>query len=293
MHKAIRLVSFKTFSRRMFLFPAIAGFILSSIIPANKGMAQGNLLIMPGRVVFEGTKKSQELTLANTGADTSRYIISFVQMRMKEDGSFDMITTPDSGQQFANKYLRVFPRSVTLPPNQSQVIKVQLNKPAKMEAGEYRSHLYFRASRREAALGEEPADRDSGSMAVKLTPVFGITIPAIIRNGDCSVKVNLINPSLEMVGDTMPRLQITFTRTGNISTYGDITVNHISAEGKITKVGYVKGVAVYTPNPLRRFQYNLNPTQGVDYHTGKLQILYTAPDNVKVSKIAETELILH
>ena len=36
-------------------------------------LAQGNLLITPRRVVFEGTKRSMDLNLANTGQDSATY----------------------------------------------------------------------------------------------------------------------------------------------------------------------------------------------------------------------------
>ena len=256
-------------------------------------LAQGNLLIMPRRVVFEGSKKSQELTLANTGADTAKYVVSIVQMRMKEDGSFEQITTPDSGQYFADKFFRFFPRTVTLPPKQSQVVKMQLTKPAKMASGEYRSHVYFRAVKKDVPLGDDLTRKDSTAVAVKLTPVFGITIPAIIRAGECSVKLNITDLALDMDNDTLPRLHLNFKREGNISVYGDLTVNHVSPEGKMTKVAVVRGVAVYTPNILRKFQCNLEKAPGVDYHKGKLTILYAAPEDVKAAKIAEAELPLH
>src|SRR4249920_2293167 len=64
--------------------------------------AQGNLLIFPKRVVFEGGKKTEVITLSNTGKDTAKYSISFVQIRMNEDGSFENISQPDSGQMFAD-----------------------------------------------------------------------------------------------------------------------------------------------------------------------------------------------
>ncbi|MCX6266896.1 MAG: molecular chaperone, partial [Bacteroidetes bacterium] len=252
----------------------------------------GNLLIMPRRVVFEGSRKSQELTLANTGADTAKYVVSIVQMRMKEDGSFEQITTPDSGQFFADKYFRFFPRTVNLPPNQSQVVKMQLTKSTKMASGEYRSHIYFRAVRKDNPLGEDPSQKDSLAVSVRLSPVFGITIPAIIRVGECSAKVSLSDLAFEIISDTIPRLQLNFIRSGNISVYGDIIVNYTSPEGKISRVAIVKGVAVYSPNVLRKFQCNLDKTLGVDYHSGKLTVLYTAPEDVKASKLAEAELLL-
>ena len=54
--------------------------------------AQGDLLITPRRVVFEGNKRVEELNLSNTGTDTSTYNVSFVQYRMTEDGTFQEIT---------------------------------------------------------------------------------------------------------------------------------------------------------------------------------------------------------
>src|ERR1700741_1501873 len=113
--------------------------LLGALLPAQ-GRGQGNLLLTPKRIVFQGSKKSQELNLANIGKDTARYIISFVQIRMKEDGSFEKISQPDSGQNFADANLRFFPRSVTLAPNETQTVKVQAVRTEELKEGEYRSH---------------------------------------------------------------------------------------------------------------------------------------------------------
>jgi len=69
---------------------------------------QGNLLLMPRRVVFEGAKKYEELNLANIGKDTARYVISLMHVRMKEDGSFEEIKEAGPGENFADKYIRFF-----------------------------------------------------------------------------------------------------------------------------------------------------------------------------------------
>ena len=67
---------------------------------------------------------------------------------------------PDSGQQFADKYLRFFPRRVTLAPNESQMVKLQMVKTNELQPGEYRSHLYFRAVPKEQPLGESDPKKD-------------------------------------------------------------------------------------------------------------------------------------
>lgn len=272
----------------------LSGFILLSLLTSNEVMAQGNLLIMPRRVVFEGSKKSEDITLVNTGRDTAKYVVSIVQMRMKENGSFEQITKPDSGQYFADKYLRFFPRTVTLGPNETQLVKMQLTRPEKLSPGEYRSHIYFRAIPKEKPLGEEDIRKDTSSgVSIRLNPIFGITIPVIIRVGENTTKVKLAGLSLEMVNDTLPRLKMIFKRTGNMSVYGDIAVDYISAQGKVTRVGMVKGIAVYTPITDRRFQFNLDKVAGVDWHSGKLHIVYEAPVDIKAVKLAEAELLLH
>ena len=137
----------------------VGGLILFLLLSPQYAHSQGNLLITPRRVVFEGIKKTQELNLANTGKDTAKYNVSIVQYRMKEDGSFQEITTPDEGQNFADKFIRFFPRTVTLAPNEAQVVKMQLIKTDQLKPGEYRSHVYFRAVPKQTALGAEEKAR--------------------------------------------------------------------------------------------------------------------------------------
>jgi P pilus assembly chaperone PapD len=270
----------------------LLAIIFALVLFSNKSTAQGNLLITPRRVVFEGNKQSQELTLANTGADTAKYTVSFVQYRMTEDGSFVQIEVPDEGQLFADKYLRFFPRTVTLPPNGSQVIRMQFRKMPDMQNGEYRSHVYFRAVPDEKLLGDDQANADTTSIGIKLVPIFGISIPVIIRNGDLQVKVDLTSLSLDLKSDTVPNLTITFDRSGDKSVYGDLSVMWTPSQGEPIEVGVVRGIAVYTPNKLRKFKMQLRNVPGVNYTKGKLVIKFQAPNDGKAEIYAEKELIL-
>ncbi len=254
--------------------------------------AQGNLLITPRRVVFDGSKRSIDLNLANTGHDSATYAISLIQIRMTDDGGFETITEPDPGQRFADRFIRFFPRSVTLAPNEAQVVKIQITRRSQLEEGEYRSHFYFRSVPDIKPLGEEESVRDTTTISVKLTPVFGITIPAIIRVGEPSIRVNLSDLSFELENNSEPSLEFMFNRSGNMSVYGNLAVDHISPTGNVTRVAIANGVAVYTPNTIRRFKLNLMKDSGVDYTTGKLKVFYSAPSDVKPARFAEAELIL-
>lgn len=271
-----------------FVFAGLVGF---SIL-AEDASAQGNLLITPRRAVFEGLVKSVDLNLANTGKDTATYSISLVQIRMREDGGFETITEPDPGQKFADRYIRFFPRSVTLGPNESQVVKVQLIRSGELESGEYRSHFYFRATPKTTPLGENETVKDTIAISVRITPIFGITIPVIIRVGESNAKVSISDLSAEVPASSDPVLKMVFNRSGNMSVYGDLTVDYISPQGKITRVATANGIAVYTPNTIRRFQLNLNKATGADFTSGTLRVIYSAPSDVKPVRYAEAELSL-
>lgn len=284
--------SLKPILNKSFRFSSFCILIAITYLLPFDANGQGNLLVTPRRVVFEGNKKSLDLNLANTGQDTATYAISMVQIRMNEDGSFETITEPDPGQNFADKNMRFYPRSVTLPPNEAQVVKVQLLRANDLNPGEYRSHFYFRSVPKAVALGEEEIVADTSSISVRLVPVFGITIPAIIRVGPSDTKVTISDLALEINEESNPTLSLKFNRTGNFSVYGDLTVDHVSANGITTRVGIANGIAVYTPNLIRYFQFDLNIPPDIDYNSGKLLVSFSASSDVKPEKFAEAELIL-
>jgi hypothetical protein len=87
-------------------------------------------------------------------------------------------------------------------------------------------------------------------------------------------------------------LKVNFNRTGNMSVYGDISVDYISTQGKVTRIRIAKGMALYTPNRIRHFNLLLDKNAGIDYHKGKLHIAYTTQPDAKSVRIAETELEL-
>lgn len=229
-------------------------------------------MFYPKRIVFDGSKRSQDLSIANNGNDTARYVISVIQIKMNADGSFQTITEPEPGQNFADKNFRFFPRTVILPPHEAQTVKVQLLQFGNLAQGEYRSHLYFRAEEEKKPLEKEEKDSEEKSISINLQPIYGVSIPVIIRAGKADTETKFSDVDLRFEGQDFPILRLNLNRSGNMSVYGDITVNHLSAEGKETLVSQVKGVAVYTPNPIRQFKLNLN--KNINYKEGSLHIVF-------------------
>jgi len=255
---------------KQLLSPLLLLFIL--IFSGLVTYAQGDLMIMPKRLVFEGSERSQEINLANTGSDTAVYAISFVNYIMTEKGNFEQVEAPEEGQRFAEDFLRYFPRRVTLAPNEAQTIRVQKTRTGDLEQGEYRSHMYFRAVEDQTALGAEETEESDG-ISINIKTVFGISIPIIIREGTSTTNINLTDLALDTETES-PKLSLVINRKGNMSVYGNLTATHIAPNGTQTEVGMVKGVSVYTPNEKRNFSFELRNAGELDLSQGKLEVSY-------------------
>lgn len=252
--------------------PLLLSLLFLFLFTSGNIWAQGDLMIMPKRIVFDGSQRSQEINLANTGNDTAVYAISFVNYKMTEIGDFEQVEKPEEGQQFATDFLRYFPRRVTLAPNEAQTVRVQLTRTGNLQQGEYRSHMYLRAVEDQTALGEEEAEKSEG-ISINIKTVFGISIPVIIRQGESTTAVSLTNIQLDKEGET-PTLSVSLNRNGNMSTYGNIEVQHVSPQGKKIQIGIVKGVSIYTPNSKRNFSFELRKANEVDLNNGEILITY-------------------
>lgn len=255
-------------------------------------LAQGDLLITPNRVVFEGRKQKEVINLINTGDETTTFSVSFVQRRMNEDGSFESIEVPDPGQMFADPYLRIYPRQVTLAPGEAQVVMLQFTRKPGMQDGEYRSHLYFRSEKNYTPLGSDN-QQPSNAVSVQLIPIFGMSIPVIIRTGEVSVAATLSDLKLAEENDEIKNISFTLNRTGNISIYGDLKVEYIPTQGKPREVGAMKGVGVYSNLSKRYVSIKLDKSPGMTLKNGKLKVSYTSREDAKKQEVfAEAELKL-
>ncbi|MGL5888312.1 MAG: hypothetical protein ACRC3B_00420, partial [Bacteroidia bacterium] len=279
--------------RVFFLFHqslSLTTFTLLFVCSCYQSSAQGDLLVAPKRIVFQNNSRYQELNIVNTGKDTMRYSIYMINYRMKEDGSLTELTAADPQIRFSDSFVRFFPRSVVLAPRESQVVRLQLTKTNQLQEGEYRSHLYFRSIPGNQQLTEEqkPAKKDSSAISIRLKPVFGIAVPVIIRSGTSTTKTGISN--CQLLQSPTPSVKLTLTRSGNMSCYGDITVDHISTTGSSTRVAELKGVAVYIPIEARHLSIRLN--QSTDYTRGKLVLTYKVSGSTQPEEMTQAELIL-
>lgn len=264
---------------------------LLSLVICDKVFSQGNLLVTPIRVIFDDKKMREDLNVCNIGSDTAVYSISFLHYKMNMDGSFSESLNGDSTVQYADEYLRVFPKRVRLAPNESQTVRLQYRKLPTIKEGEYRSHLYFRVDKTIQPLGYEER-KDEKTMSISITPIFGISIPIFIRNGSLKSEVQLSDISLKAVNDSVSKLSVNLIRTGDMSVYGNLSVSHSSATGKITLLTKADGIGIYPELSKRMFTTTIRSKAMLGNLDGKLILTFSKPISEGGIVLSSTEYLL-
>lgn len=247
--------------------------------PSSQG-GVGDLLITPTRVMLEGKKRTAEVTLNNRGPKEAVYRISLEHKRMRENGEYEEAKETKPGERFADEMVRYSPRQVTLKPGASQTVRFMMRVPEGAEQGEYRSHVLFRAVPQQPQ-GEdvEQGAVDAKQISIRLIPVYGVSIPLIVRVGELAANGSLSDAKLD--GKT---LSLAIHRQGTRSLYGDIVVTNDGG----TVVGQMKGVAVFTPNTTRTLKLELSPPSGAPL--SNLTVVYREREENGGATIAETKV---
>lgn len=218
-----------------------AALALSLLLQGTSAAANGvgDLLVAPTRIILNGSRGT-EVILNNIGDEVATYRITVELRRMKADGSFEDVPVPTEREATARDMIIHAPRRVTLPPNQPQAIRIAARPPAGLPDGEYRVHLLFRAIPPAQPAVQTPADFKGIGFA--LTPIYGVTIPVIVRLGNLEAAAGISNVALTRA-DGRPAISLQLSRTGSRSTFGEIRVTR---PGQPEPLAVQKGIAVYT-----------------------------------------------
>ena len=244
----------------------------------SSGHALAELMINPTRIVFDNNKRSAQLDVINDGTTPATYRLSIVNRRMSDSGAFQSITTAGDGEQFAGPMLVFSPRQIVLQPGGQQVVRISLRKPADLVPGEYRSHLNLEKLADSTTINtiESQLAPGSNEVGVTIAALIGVSIPMIVRHGETQATVTVSDIALEKsAGPGKPAvLALQLNRSGNSSVYGDLAATFKTAAGSERVIGQAGGVAVYTPNALRRVRLALQVPDGVDLSSGTLRVTF-------------------
>lgn len=261
--------------------------------PAGAVGGMGDVNLYPRRVVISGRERSATVGLYNRASASGEYDITISDMMMTTDGrvvDLAAVTDPVAAGKVkvASSLLRWSPRKVVLPANEAQLVRIMVRVPPDLPPGEYRSH-FTAVSVPPVGEGltiEQATGAQDNGVGVQIVPRFGISIPVIVRVGETTATASLAN--LAIARGSQPVINVTITREGTRSVFGDISV--AVAGGKVL-VGQIKGIGVYTELDQRSIQIPIRPD--VDpalYARGaKLTVTYTDDDHAPGQILAKAD----
>ena len=253
------------------------------VAPASAGV--GDLLVAPTRIILDG-RRGTEIVLNNVGDAPATYRISVEFRRMAEDGSLVDVTDPTPQEKAAADMIIYAPRRVTLAPHEPQSIRIAARAPAGLADGEYRVHLLFRAI--PPANPVAPTDgQPVKGLHLQLIPIYGVTIPVIVRLGNLQATAAISNVELEKKqGKT--EIGLDLSRSGTRSTFGEVLV---FKPGVKEPIATEKAVAVYTELGTRHVSIPVDDTYKGAL-TGPVTVQYLETYDDGNQKIAETQAVL-
>ncbi|UNK80008.1 molecular chaperone [Sphingopyxis granuli] len=249
--------------------PFLCLFMAAFALPATPALAAGDLLVAPTRLILDGSRGA-EVVLNNIGSEPATYRISLEVKRMTADGGLDEIAEAEAtpAEKAALAMIAFSPRRVVLPPNQPQVIRVGVRVPEGTPPGEYRAHMLFRAVPESVAATAPKAAGEGVSIAI--TPIYGITIPVIVRIGDLEASATIGDARIGETRDG-PAFEFDLTRSGTRSVYGDIEVTR---RGEPRPLLVARGIAVYPEVDARTVSLRIPPDLAAQLR-GPVHIRYT------------------
>ncbi|GAA0476459.1 hypothetical protein GCM10009096_17790 [Parasphingorhabdus litoris] len=270
--------------KKLYTGLAIMGSAL--FLSNNPAQAAGDLLVAPTRIVLDG-QRGTEVILNNIGSETATYRISLELRRMTAEGKLKEVSADEvnATEQAAKDMIRYAPRRVTLPPNQPQAIRLGIRPPQGLEDGEYRAHLLFRAIPKAKSVTEQ--SNPTGGFTIALTPIYGVTIPVIIRQGNLEATAGIANARVES-DDKGQAFAFDLSRTGNRSTYGEIRVRK---QGESEPILVARGIAIYPEVTSRKVTLPV-PAEIAAKLKGAISVEYYEPDNAGGGLITKSQMVL-
>jgi hypothetical protein len=181
------------------------------------------------------------------------------------------------------------PRRVTLVPHQPQSIRIAARAPQGLPDGEYRVHMLFRAipPANPVVPASASTDGTTHGLHFQLIPVYGVTIPVIVRLGNLEAKAAIANVRLDKASGK-PVVDLDLSRSGTRSTFGEVRV---LKPGIKNPIAIQRAVAVYKEIGVRHLSVPVDESfQGDPAGPVTVQYVETFDDGSHVR--AQTDAVL-
>jgi len=234
--------------KKIILFFLISVFVLTYDSPPSDALA-----ITLKRIVFEGPKRAEVLTVINNSNETKTFRIGWRHFLMSSEKS--LVAIPEEGPlppeiKPVTDMVRFAPRRFTLAPRTSQQVRIMLRMPGGTQDGEYRSHLWIRPEAKTELFQDK--QQQQGKAGVLIEMLTGVTMPVIVRKGNIDASISIDNlTAIETNG--FIKVGFNINRSGERSIYGNMNFVCNKNQSNEYTIQTNRGNAIYAEINTRRF----------------------------------------
>ena len=248
--------------------------------PGSFDAAFADIFLTTRRVVLEGGRRTEGVTLMNASANRNTYRVVINYRDMNEDGTLTERNEAKAGEKRWQDILRYSPRQFVLEAGDAQLVRISFNPPADLPDGEYRYFINFQLLPHIPDPPPSSQEKPEG-ISLQVLPTYALAIPMIYRKGRVEAKAVLGEATFQAAsGEKVPTVRVKLSRTGTASTYGQVRVLFVPDSGAEEEVAIQKGLAIYAENDHRWVTLDLRSPSNQAIKGGRLKVGYT-PDGRK------------
>lgn len=216
--------------------------LLAALLLVGAAVPALAVTVSPNALYIDHRTRSGTLTLVNSGTLPEEIEINFVFGYPRADslGNVHVQVVPEApaGEPSLVPYLRAFPRRLRLEPGQRQVVRIFVQAPASLPAGEYWGRIAVTSRG-----GQPPIEQQQGELRMQVNVETVVIAAVTYRNGAVTTGLE-VGAATATRQDSSVRVAMDLKRGGNAAYLGRLRLVLVDGRGA-TVAELVEDIAVY------------------------------------------------
>ncbi|WP_374076371.1 hypothetical protein [Bdellovibrio bacteriovorus] len=196
--------------------------------------------VFPTHLTLTEEAPSSYLNLRNSSSENQSYKIELMFFKMQKDGS---MKREPSAPNALTDVIKFSPKTISLTPNEKQVVRVMATSFDSLTDGEYYIHIHFLPS---VNKSEDKESEVKKSSSFSLTAKIAVAVPIVVRKGTGTLTGEVKN--FKATYDKQKDLNVNLSLTNNSKffLYGDLDLIAVTDKGEVA-LDKVIGLSSYLP----------------------------------------------
>lgn len=204
---------------------------LGAVLLCALSLRASAVAVSPVALYIDDRSRTGTLTLFNPGTRPEEIEIDFAfgYPQSDDEGTITVPLTAEApaGEPSAVEWLRAFPRRMVLNPGQRQVVRVVVQPPGGLAAGEYWGRVMIHSRG-----GQPPIEQRQGGVVMQIDVETQVVVALSYRVGAVGTGLAVAGASAERADSTV-YATIDLQRTGNAAFLGEIRADLLDASGNV------------------------------------------------------------